>query len=131
MTETTGINSLSSNYVQVIALAQIAEAMFTTRLLEIEPQWQSVLSNHRMEPGCRLLHAIRQAVAGLTCLSGFVEALKELGDKPMRGRDYKRLGAAFIAQLERSAPMAGETRAIWQRVFRMLARTQQSLTPAP
>lgn len=121
----------SLNYVRIIALAEIAEGMFITRLLELEPQWQLLL-DERAKVCQPLAQALRQAVADITRLNGFPEALNELGAAPEASdphrRDYQRLGVVFITQLERASavPMTEQTRTRWEAVFRLLTEMQQT-----
>ncbi|HST22472.1 MAG TPA: hypothetical protein VLR90_15210 [Blastocatellia bacterium] len=132
MIGTTSPETLPLNFVQSIAFERIAEALFTSCLLELEPQWQAVLSDQQTEPVHRLLQLIRQAVAGLTPLSEFASALTEFSAMPTTGdaahRNYESLGARFIARIEGSShkPMADEIRERWQRVFCLLAELKGS-----
>lgn len=126
--------TLPLNFVQAIALARVAEVMFINRLLELEPRWRAALGDEQTPPAQRLLHALRRAVAGLTQLTDFAEAINEFGVGCVTsgGRDYEALGGAFIARLERTVEQqeAGAAREQWQRVFRLLADMQQPAASA-
>ena len=132
--ERTAINNLPLNYVQMIALAEIAEEMFTRRLLELDPRWQEAFTDTCA--ASPLSQAIREAVAGFTCLSGYAEALEVLDIRQPSaahsGLDYETLGAIFLARLERKlcAPLDSRTREKWQTVFHLLAETRRQASAA-
>jgi len=136
MMEISSTNTSRSNFVQALALAQIAEAMLTNRLLEIEPRLQEVLNDGRAMPGHRLLRAIRRAVMTLDHLGEFASVLGDLkanaANNGAGSSDFNRLGAVFISRIERSfaTTAASETRARWKTVFRLLAETQRAFTTA-
>src|SRR2546423_13347030 len=97
MMETTAIDNSRSNFIQTLALAQVAEIMFTSRLIEIEPRWRLVLDDARAERSRLLLRAVRNAVAKLEHLGDFALALAEIGSRSAGQAidldDYRVIGA--------------------------------------
>ena len=123
------VNNIPFTYVRTTALAEIAEGMFMTRLLELEPQWQARLDGQR--EACQpLMQALRHAVSDFTRLSGFPEALGELDAGDPHHRDYRQLGAAFITQLGRAVTMTEQMRTRWAAVFGLLAEMQRAAAAA-
>lgn len=135
-TLTISMETLPMNFVRAMALAEIAETMFLTRLFEVEPQWRARLSEAPLPQADGLTQALRQAVAELRQLGDFAAALNEIGTTPAGGGvcevDYEAKGARFIARLERSPEQAlnSDRRERWQRVFRRLAELQHAITAA-
>ena len=119
------------SFEMVEEIADIAAALFYSRLFEADPSLRPMFRGAMKEQGQKLMRTIAIAVAGLSQPDQIVPALENLGCRyasyGVRGQHYSTVGAALLWTLKTGLGEAftHDVEQAWSEGYELLASAMQ------